>query len=355
MNHDPNEIHARSEASGSRGLLRRASWGLLLLGGLVASALGLNQLAPPVATPDTRVLPTAPRAAHALTPRLLRVLPWGAGEGEVGHLPSQESAAFAPNTAVTDTSGTLHVLDIVNQRILRVGPNGEKLGATPLPTKSAIDLLLAPRGGYLVLDSLIAGEVSLLELDGRVARAFPVASAAHREASLATGLFVHLDDVYVEHEHTRLERVGGLRQDHGPGGVDGRFVAVDATVSVELERPSTISLERHTLGAPGAALAKVVLDDRVESIVGFEAGPAGTMLLAAHTTSPPRPGTTEIVDDAYVLIVLDAAGHERARTTIPLNPRAEEIFRPVRVGADGQAVVLVAGEDGLAVHAVDLR
>jgi len=283
------------------------------------------------------------------------VLPWGAGEAEVGHTTSEESAAFAPNTAITDTSGTLHVLDIVNQRILRVGPNGEKLGATPLPTKSAVDLLLAPRGGYLVLDSLVAGEVSLLTLDGHVSRAFPVASPSHPEASLATGLFVHLDDVYVEHGHTRLERVGGLRQDHGPGGVDGRFVSVDATVSLELERPSTVLLERHALGAPGVRLAELQLADRVESVVGLESAPGGSMVLAAHTTAPPRPGTTEIVDDAYVIIVLGADGRERARTVIPLAGRPEEIFRPVRVGADGQAVVLVARAEGLAVYGIDLR
>lgn len=355
MSQDRTDVPARETNAGSSGSFARRSRGLLALGLLVAGGVAVHQLAqPPVPTPDAHVVPTPP-AGRALTPRLLRVLPWGAGEGEVGHAESQESAAFAPNTAIADAMGTLHVLDVVNQRIVRIGPNGEKLGTTPLPTKSAIDLLLAPRGGYLVLDSLIAGEVSWLEPDGRVAKTFPVASVANPEASMSTGLFVHLDDVYVEHKHARLERVGGLRQDHGPGGVDGRFVGVDATMTLELERPSTVRLDRHSLGAPGERFAELVLDDRVEAVVGFEAGPGGTVLLAIHTTAPPRPGTFEIHEDGYVLVLLDAQGHERSRTYVPLEPRAEEIFRPVRVGADGQATVLVAREDGLAVHVVDLR
>ncbi|PJB34590.1 MAG: hypothetical protein CO108_27875 [Deltaproteobacteria bacterium CG_4_9_14_3_um_filter_63_12] len=95
------------------------------------------------------------------------LLPWGAGEGQVGLIPAApERAAFGPLSAAIGNDGTVFILDQVNGRLVELAPNGTWRGTRPAPL-APTDLSVDSAGRPAVL-SLVNHRLSIVEEQGVV-------------------------------------------------------------------------------------------------------------------------------------------------------------------------------------------
>ncbi|AKJ07035.1 hypothetical protein ATI61_1052 [Archangium gephyra] len=135
---------------------------------------------------------------------------WGSGEDQLGRDRPTEGNPTAPMSLTFDRLGNVVVLDQVNGRLVRLGPDGKALDTIPLTVQSAQDVAIAKDGTIAVLDRLADKTIALHDATGRPMGNLALEGKGLAQGGLSTGLFVEGDSVYVEAEHGPLIRVGGL-------------------------------------------------------------------------------------------------------------------------------------------------
>lgn len=275
---------------------------------------------------------------------------WGSADGQLGHDVGEERNAEGPPALVSLPDGGFGVLDAVNGRFVRTGPDGKPRGGTKLAQRLPQDAVALPDGSLLTLDRLAERSVQLLGPDGAVRGELPLAGRGVPEPAGVTGLFVDGDDVFVEVEHDRLVRIGDT---------DGR---------PDAERPELDG--RPSLD--GARLHEVVLlDRRLGRLLLTTRDRASLEHLYTRELRAGEPvfGVLSLDTDAaggiYVGLLAGAEGNERVRVLclsregelqgaveVPASTGPEELFRPVTVSADGTIRILTVHEDGAQVHAL---
>lgn len=85
-------------------------------------------------------------------PEVVRELTWGDGPGEVGLIPEAEGQEpQGPGALAVGPQYGIYILDTVNRRIVKLGPDGDFLGAVSLPFP-ALSLCVDVDGRLYVLD-----------------------------------------------------------------------------------------------------------------------------------------------------------------------------------------------------------
>jgi hypothetical protein len=135
---------------------------------------------------------------------------WGSGEAQLGRDRPTEGNPTAPMSLTVDLAGNVLVLDQVNGRLVRLGPDGKPRDTLPLTVQSAQDVAVARDGTIAVLDRFADKTVALHDPTGKPIGNLPLEGKGLEQGGLGTGLFVDGDSVYVEAEHGPLIRVGGL-------------------------------------------------------------------------------------------------------------------------------------------------
>lgn len=115
----------------------------------------------------------------ALRGRRVAFLPWGSGKGQVGLYKGSDGRRFGPPDFLV-TGATVYVVDLFNQRLVRVGPRSREWVSTPIPQGTDF---MAPGPGAPYLASDQTGTVSVGD---RVVYRFPhVPDAVLRTSELA--------------------------------------------------------------------------------------------------------------------------------------------------------------------------
>jgi hypothetical protein len=132
--------------------------------GTEAPKLGTDRAQPasPKLAPSAALMRLPMPSASARTPDHL--VAWGAqGLGrDTDQKPSRGAGSFS-----VDAQGNTLVLDDVTHRVVTVGPNGKILRSTPLPGKSADDVVATKDGKLLVTDRSGAGTIHVVDPSGR--------------------------------------------------------------------------------------------------------------------------------------------------------------------------------------------
>ncbi len=275
---------------------------------------------------------------------------WGEGAGQLGHDRGEERNAEGPPALVPLPEGGFGVLDAVNGRFVRTGPDGAPRGETRLAQRLPQDAVALPDGSLLTLDRLADRSVQLLGPDGAVRGELPLAGKGVPEPSGVTGLFVDGDDVWVEIEHDHLVRIGDT-----DGRPDAERPELDGRPSLDGER-----------------LHEVVLLDRRAGkllLVARERASLEHLFTRELRAGEPVFGVVSLDTDAsggiYVGLLAGAEGNERVRVLclsregeleggveVPASTGPEELFRPVSVAADGTIRILTVHDDGAHVYAL---
>src|SRR5262249_26111455 len=99
---------------------------------------------------------------------------WGSGPDQLGHDRPEEGNPMGPMSLALDSRGRLLVLDGVNGRVVRRGPDGKVDKTIPIGVLEAHDLAVSADGATAVLDRYADKQVVLYDESGRVIGDYPI-------------------------------------------------------------------------------------------------------------------------------------------------------------------------------------
>lgn len=305
------------------------------------------------ATPTTVVAKTATTPAFTVTPGAsvkgfvveeIAFAGWGNAVGELGRSLPREANPEAPMSLAVDSDDRVHVLDQVNERISVFDHGVWK--TIPIGSDTVQDLVVDPRGGYALLDRLVAKHVRFLDASGAERSVVQLEGQGVPEGGLVTGLFAQKDGFWVEVEHGKLVRVALA---------DG---------SPDMTRP-TIEGRRSFNGGPflraardpqGYAVvsastffARVPFSAPVLELVALESD-GSTTYIAAHTGREQPTAPFALYDEKLFVVALDSAGLEIGRFELPPNTGPEETLKPMTLSPKGEVHFLHVGQNGASIR-----
>lgn len=281
---------------------------------------------------------------------------WGSDRDQVGFRPAAESNPEGPMAVVAGPHGLL-VLDQVNGRIVKYGPDGKVLGTFPIGPDTAQDLAVTADGKVAVLDRVDDGQVLQYDADGNLIGQAPVVGGPLTEAGGATGVFSDSSGTYVEREHGETVRVLGPDglPDHDRPTRPGRPLRdgtgyVQAMIADKAGGLATVRVFdeasdfvwQRTVTFPGAILSLLLLDSDRQ----------GRLVIAAHVgTEGTAPPYDMINEKTIVVGMAQSDGESRGSIAIPAPSTTDEMLRPLTISDDGVIYQMTTSDHGIEVHA----
>lgn len=270
---------------------------------------------------------------------------WGSGPGQLGIHRPQEGNPEAPMSFTLDGRGNAFVLDQVNGRIVRYGPEG--IRAIDTAQQVPQDLAVAADGTLAVLDRLKDHSIALLDANGKPLGELPVTGKGIEEPGGLTGVFVDGDDVWVEREHGQLLRVGDIH-----GKADAEHPELQGRPTRDGKYTLIAAITDHAAGkvllavgdrAKGANLytREYALGQEVPALVLLDSDLAGTVYLGAVVS------LGQGAQEATVLCIQPADGQVTGRMTLPVNSGAEETLKEFAALPGGGVLASVRTEAGV--------
>lgn len=309
-----------------------------------ASAKTLTKAAP---NPQAPSFATAPGASvKGFVVEEIAFAGWGSLVGELGVSRPKEANPEAPMSLAVDVEGKVHVLDQVNQRVSVFDPNGGPVRVVPIGSDTVQDLAVDPRGGYALLDRLVAREVRFVDADGKVRAQLPVVGPGIQESGLVTGLFAAADGFWLETEHKSLTRVATI--DGAPDPVRPTIEGRRATPSSPLLRAARDPAGYAVVSAQGPSgfLARVPFSAPVLELVGLEGDARGTTFVGAHVAHETAVAPFALYDEKVTVVALDPNGTEIGRFDLPPPSGPEEVLKSMTLSPSGALVHLHVGATG---------
>ncbi len=282
---------------------------------------------------------------------------WGSGPDQLGRSEARESNPEGPMSLTVDSKGNLLILDQVNRRVQRFGPDGSGLGSLPIKSSTAQDVRVDSKGRTLVLDRLAKDPgIDLFGPDGEPSGRLPVLGGTIKEGGAITGVFSDEDGVYVEDQHDDLVRVadssGGATplSEKVPGRPtrDGKLFIKAGIIEKSSGR---LYVQAHGKGGALAWETPITLTLPVLHILLLDSDAKGNIYLGAEVGQE-DPKTYKVINLATIVARLDGQGQLSGTLTLP--PSTEdpaETYRPITVGADGTIYHMVLGPAGYRVTA----
>ncbi|PID37926.1 MAG: hypothetical protein CSB49_08235 [Proteobacteria bacterium] len=275
---------------------------------------------------------------------------WGAGRGQFGKLKARESNPEGPMSFAVGKKGTLLVLDQVNRRLQRYGPDGRLLSTQRIATETAQDVILDSNGNALVLDRLGKDPtIHVYDASGDAKGAIPFTGEQVGEPGGVSGVFADGDGVYVEVEHDKLVRVADgngnpvSTRDTVPGRPtrDGRLYIKAGILDKATGR---VYVQAHDKAQKLAWETALNLGGAVVHILLLDSDLTGNVYLGAEVEETPEPQAT------YKTVVARLEGQQGKLNgqllLPPTTTEPTESFKPLSVGDDGTVYHLVHTASG---------
>lgn len=308
-----------------------------------------STIATPATTATSRAIPTASATASA-HPAPFATMRWGSGPRDLGRKRPQEGNPEAPMSFAMAPGGDALVLDQVNGRLVRFGPDGAPRGTIKVGD-GAQDVAVGRDGAVAVLDRLVDKSIALYGADGRSLGSLQLVGKGITEGGQVTGVFVDGTTVYAEREHGQLVRIGDTKGDATGAGeeipgrptrdgssyvsafLEGGRAFVSATARATMQHRYT-----RALALPGAARGILLLDsDRFSTVYVAVLGSAA--------------------DVEHEWLACVALEDGRVLGVVPVTPNTlpEETFREFAVLDDGGVLHAEMSEDGITYARYDCR
>ncbi len=278
---------------------------------------------------------------------------WGSGPDALGHNLPDEGASEGPGGLTVGADGQVYVLDQLNQRIQRFKPSGTPNGSIPLPEGVFDDVELDGDAGFVLLDRFQRASIVYIDLAGAVRKEVTLAGTGIPEPSLITAMFLRSDGVWVEVNDSDVIRVANAKGEPDPDrpAVGGRFNPKGDTVFRQIVADDLQSLTMSKQAVPsGSPLewAQTTFDGEIGATTGLEIGAEKVYLsLRVQQLNPSDPA--QIISQSHLLVGYGADGKELGRQTFPADTGAEEVFRPLRLGRDGNLYFIRCTEAGVEI------
>lgn len=265
--------------------------------------------------------------------------PWGSQLGQLGRERPSEGNPEAPMSFAVDAKGRVLVVDQVNSRVVRYGPDGKPEAALPVELRTAQDIALADDGTMAVMDRYTEKSVELFDESGKPIGDLPLVGEGVEQPGDLTGVFVDGKDVYVERQHGPLVRIGDTAGNAAqprseiPGrpSRDGLSFLNAGIIEAPAGRAYVSSTERATM--QHRFTRELRLDGHLLTIVLLDTDRSGVIYFAVQM----RPQGSD--DEVVMLTCLEPLkGQPIGTAAMPGNTMPELTFRDLAV-LDGGGVI----------------
>lgn len=294
---------------------------------------------------------TSPQAAAPAQAAIRQVahLPWGTQARQIGRVLQGEQNPEGPMSLDADATGQVWILDQVNERLVRLGRQGQ-WHQVPAP-RTAQELAIDEEGQLWVLDRLVGKQ--LLRLDAQTGAQLQHISleGAGQDPWLITALQFHHGSLYGEYEHSDLRRLTGT----GAALLQGRPTRDQGWLLKALRvPPDRVALAGRAPGdqahdPPGLAL-QTQFPLPVAQLLELGAVDSGHLWLVADLVQLGDDGRPK--ERLRQAVVLDAAGKVLQRRDLCASYGPEEQLRSARLGRDGHLYNLCLTETGASIQEV---
>jgi hypothetical protein len=304
----------------------------------------------------------APSGTPSRSGEIVAELGWGTGDSQLGRERPQEANPEAPMSLAVSPLGDIVVLDQVNGRLVRLGPDGKVHGTTPLTQQTPQDVTVAKDGTVLVLDRLRDKTVAIIDpFTGALKGDLPVQGEGIPNPGGITGTFVDGDSVYVEREHGALVRIGDLSgkadttRPEIPGRPtrDGRAYILANIIEARSGRVLLNVVDRPS--GQHRFTREYRLQFPVLFITLLDSDRAGIVYLAVAGELPTGKASPPTEQAVRLFCVDPLDGKVIGQADLPLNTMPEETFRDFTVLDEGGVLYQYRTESGVSLRRADCR
>lgn len=309
--------------------------------------------------PDTAApAPSNPSARK----EVLAEVPWGSGPSQLGRERPQEGNPEAPMSLTVTPLGDVVVLDQVNGRLVRFGPDGKALGTTKLTQQTPQDVVVAKDGDLLVLDRLKDKSVAILDpFTGELKGDLPVTGPNLKNPGGITGTFVDGDSVYVEREHGALVRIGDTAghadpaQPEIPGRPtrDGRAYVMGRIIDAREGRVMLNVIDRAS--GERRYTREYRLQFPLMYITLLDSDRSGVIYLGVAGELPTGKASPASAPGMRLFCMDPVDGKVLGQAEVPLNTMPEETFRDFAVLDEGGVIYQLRTPEGVSLRRADCR
>ncbi len=308
--------------------------------------LPVSPAAGPLSQPQAQ---PQPQPASQPQLRTVATLPWGAQARQLGRVLGGEQNPEGPMSLDADAAGQVWLLDQVNQRLVRLGRQGQwHQIAAP---RTAQELAIDDQGQPWVLDRLVGKQLLRLDAQSGAQLQHISLQAPDQEPWLITALQIHGGGLYAEYEHSELRRLTGS----GASVLQGRPTRDQQWLLKALRvPPDRVAVAGRAAGeaadaAPGLAI-QTQFDKPVAQLVELAAVEAQRIWLVADLVQLDPEGRPSA--RYRQAVVLDSAGTVVLRRDLCAPYGPEEQLRSARLGRDGHLYNLCLGATGATIEEV---
>jgi hypothetical protein len=279
---------------------------------------------------------------------------WGSNAGQVGARAANESNPEGPMALVATKDGVM-VLDQVNGRVIKFGPDGKPLKEFPIGPDTAQDMAVDDKGRVAVLDRIHEGQVLMYDENGTLIGQVPVVGGALNEAGGATGVFIDETGVYVEREHTETVQVmgpGGLPLDNRPTlpGRPFRDGTGSAQASIGDRAAGIVKVLTFNAQADFIWQRPIRFPAPIISIVLLDTDRQGRIFLGVHIANESPDPPHDLIDERIIVVGLaQADGSDKGSVVLPPPAEADESLRPLSIDDDGVIYQMLPSASGIEV------
>ncbi|HYO56640.1 hypothetical protein [Archangium sp.] len=305
----------------------------------------------------------ASQAANPARPQeVIAEMGWGSGPSQLGRERPQEANPEAPMSLTVTPLGDIVVLDQLNGRLVRLGPDGKVLGTTPLTQQTPQDVTVAKDGTLLVLDRLRDKSVAIIDpYTGTLKGDLPLQGEGIPETGGITGTFVDGDSVYVEREHGALVRIGDLSgkadttRPEIPGRPtrDGRAYILSRIIDAQSGRLLVNAIDRQS--NQHRYTREYRLQFPLLYITLFDSDRSGVIYLGVAGELPTGKASPASAPGVRLFCLDPVDGKVLGQADLPLNTMPEETFRDFAVLDEGGVVYQYRTESGVSLRRADCR
>lgn len=305
------------------------------------------------AGPAANAARTTPARRTLGAPEKVFEIAYGSRANELGGEVPPEGLPECPGALSVGPDGSLFVLDQINERIVKM-QRGRENELIDLPARTFFDLSIAPDGTLVLLDKLVGESIALVDPTGvKKPRELSIRNKYVDQPGEITGVYAREDGVWLEHDNQILIQIADqegtqtLRRLNGRLSRDGSRLLRAGIVGKR-----SVAVSQQPFQGGRAIESTVPFDTDVDYVTQLATDGNENLWLVVALVDELAPGQTRNAHTEVVL--LDRAGHEITRSTLPARDESWLQGRAYEVSADGSLYHLSCGKNAATLWRVSL-